>query len=124
MEAIFTNACTLRMCYTLNQVGVKVPYMAGETVSDKNGDWNFFRLGSFESDYWTPENGPPDMVVDANYGHGSLNRADFIGHQGVIIFRSQMGDATGHLDLWDGYGHCRWKCYWDRADSVELWEVP
>jgi|GEM_PF-4366244 len=40
----FTNSCTCRLSYALNQAGDKIPFIKGETLSDINNDWTIYRV--------------------------------------------------------------------------------
>lgn len=98
------NTCAVRMSYILNQSGLTVPAMSGQTV--KGGDKRnyFFRVKdiiAFLKFRW----GTPEIVAYPPAGGGSL-----VGRKGIILFEVQgWSNASGHATLFNGticYDHC------------------
>jgi len=44
VQGRFENACAIRMSYVLNNSGVKIPFINGQTVSGKKGNWYIYKV--------------------------------------------------------------------------------
>lgn len=121
----WTNTCTVRMSYILNESGLLLPHVTGETVSGAEGRWYFFRVHNL-IDYLERSWGRPDIVVnDPPSGGGEL-----AGKKGIVLFKvSGWKDATGHATLWNG-DRCYDHCYFNKedtyyhTDSANYWTLP
>jgi len=98
------NTCAVRMSYILNQSGLIIPSIPGQTVSGADKRQYFFRVDNlitFLKQRW----GQPEIVKYPPSGGGSL-----IGKKGLILFEiSGWSDARGHATLFNGsicYDHC------------------
>jgi hypothetical protein len=120
----WNNTCAVRMSLILNQSGMLIPGMAGQTVSGADGRQYFFRVKSlieFLKQRW----GSPDVVKYPPSGGGAL-----AGSKGVILFEvSGWQDAQGHATLFNGricYDHCYFNepgsTY--RTDRANFWSLP
>lgn len=118
------NTCAVRLSYILNQAGMLIPYMAGETVSGADKSWYFYRvkdLIAFLKQQW----GEAEVVDYPPSGGGIL-----AGKQGVILFEvSGWTDALGHATLFNG-STCYDHCYFNepgvqyRTDHANFWSLP
>lgn len=119
----WSNTCAVRMSYILNQAGLTIPKIPGQTVSGGDQRQYFFRvknLITFLESKW----GKPDVVKYPPSGGGAL-----AGKKGVVLFEvSGWGDAQGHATLFDGttcYDHC----YFNepgvnyRTDQANFWSL-
>ena len=119
-KGIFANTCSLRVSYSLNMSGEKIPYILDQTSSGSNGYWYIFRVKELVK-YMKIIYGPPSVK--------SSNPADFQGKKGIIIFdmSGTWNDAYGHSTLWDGKtrlgGNYLVNFYFNNANIVMLWET-
>lgn len=111
----FTNACAIRMSYSLNYSGVLIaPNASWSTVSGGDKKWYIFRVRDMLS-YLQQKFGKPDKTAK------NPKPADFSGIKGILAFRvSGWSDASGHATLWDGTG-CSDHCYFPQASEASLW---
>jgi hypothetical protein len=120
----WSNTCAVRMSYILNQSGMLVPKIVGQTVSGSDKRWYFFRvknLITFLNQRW----GKPDLVLQyPPSGGGPL-----AGKKGLILFEvSGWTDAAGHATLWSG-NSCYDHCYFNelgvnyRTDQANFWSL-
>lgn len=107
----WTNTCAVRMSFILNQAGLDIPTIHGQTVSGADRRQYFFRvkdLIEFLQQIW----GKPEVVSFPLPNGGKL-----AGKTGVILFEvSGWSDAQGHATLFDGricYDHC----YFNEAEA-------
>ena len=120
------NTCAIRLSRTLNYSGFPLPYWK-EMVTKKGADgkryairvselrkWLLFRLGKPEFDLRKREGDPFDKTRLSTM-------------KGILGFDIRFGDATGHLDLWDGARfsseHMMSRPYWKAATRIWLWEA-
>ena len=116
VEGKFENACAIRLSYVLNKTGVKIPKMAGRTVSGKEGHWYIYRVDVM-IDFLIKIFGKPDTT----YVAPTIEK--LLGHKGILIFEVEGWDnASGHATIWDGL-RCSDKCYFDKAKKVHLWAL-
>jgi len=118
----WSNTCAVRMSYILNEAGLAVPTVRGQTVSGADKRQYFFRvrdLIGFLRQRW----GNPDIVKFPPAGA-------FSGQKGVILFEvSGWSDAQGHATLFDGL-KCYDQCYFNspeatyRTDRANFWSLP
>ena len=94
-SGVFKNSCAIRLSYVLNQSGIKIPFIQGQTVSDKNHDWYFHSISDLQV-FLNSKLGKPQQFTPDNWRAG-------IGDQtGILIFQNHWDNATGHIDLYDG----------------------
>lgn len=109
----FTNACAIRMSYSLNYSGVIVHRGSWKTVSGADRMWYIYRvsdlLGFLEFSF-----GKPDKTVK------NPRPNDFIGKKGILIFKVNWSDASGHATLWNG-NNCSDHCYFPVALEASIW---
>lgn len=118
------NTCAVRLSYILNQAGMHIPHMPGQTVSGSDKRGYFFRvrnLISFLESRW----GKAEIVKYPPPGGGTL-----AGKKGLILFEvSGWPDAEGHATLFDGSA-CYDHCYFNepganyRTDRANFWSLP
>lgn len=116
----FANTCAMRLSYALNQAGYTIPHIVDKTISgDTDGDgvkeWYFYRVSDITN------------FLITTFGQGeSYNTDDLSGIQGrtgIICYGDcNFGDATGHVDLWDGDSVVR-QGYDGRCNSVTFWDI-
>ena len=112
----FENACAIRMSYVLNQNGVKIPFISGQTVSGRTGDWYIFKVGTMTS-YLKKVFGNPDLTFK------DPQEISFSDKKGILVFDvDQWIDASGHATIWNG-NTCSDKCYFPIAKEAYLWEL-
>jgi hypothetical protein len=113
----FANACALRLSYAFNMLpGFEIPFESNETISgDVNHDgvkeWYYFRV--------------IDLVdyIDEYYGFNHTSTTDNIQGMKGIIWQSDCGwgDASGHLDLWDGNN--AENHFYDECTEIYFWKM-
>lgn len=118
------NTCAVRMSYILNQSGLIIPSMAGQTVSGGDKRQYFYRvrnLIAFLKQRW----GQAEVVKYPPSGGGDL----LAGRKGVILFEvSGWSDAEGHATLFNG-STCYDHCYFNepearyRTDRANFWSL-
>lgn len=115
----------------LQCAGVQMRAISGNTVKDKQGRAIHFRVRVLEEELRRMF-GPPKLVVTKKENEGEREAIErFRGKPGVIIFEIKFGDATGHVDLWDGAFMVGWFHrgyeqnfeYFNRAFKISLWET-
>lgn len=112
----FENACAIRLSYVLNKTGHKIPYISGQTVSGKYGDWYIFKVTTMIA-YLKKTFGKPD------YDFTEPDPSQLVKYKGILVFEvDAWSDATGHATIWDG-AHCSNKCYFPIAKRAYLWEL-
>ena len=112
----FENACAIRMSYVLNKTGNKIPYISGQTVSGKNGNWYIYKVKTLIQ-YINKIYGKPDQIIN---NPTSDKIAKF---KGIIVFEvDQWVDASGHATIWDGI-NCSDKCYFTQSKRAYLWTL-
>lgn len=119
----WSNTCAVRLSYILNQVGVLVPRIPGQTVSGTGGHQYFFRvrdLIAFLRQRW----GEAEIINYPPADGGSL-----AGKKGLVLFEiSGWSDAHGHATLFDGKS-CYDHCYFNgpganyRTDRANFWSL-
>lgn len=92
----FTNGCATRMSYCLNNSGMPIPKIEGQTVTGADNKNYIYRVRQMEA-FIRERFGSPDI----NKGP-EATRADFAGKQGIIAFGVPFSDASGHVTLWNG----------------------
>lgn len=100
----WSNTCAGRMSYILNQSGMMIPRVPGQTVSGGDSRQYFFRVDNLIT-FLKNEWGKPEIVTYPLTGGGSLS-----GKKGVVLFEiAGWSDARGHATLFNGaicYDHC------------------
>lgn len=118
------NTCAVRLSYILNQAGMPIPRIPGQTVSGADNRWYFYRvknLIAFLQQRW----GKAEIVKYPPSGGGTL-----AGKMGMILFEvSGWSDAEGHATLFNG-SNCYDHCYFNepganyRTDRANFWSLP
>jgi hypothetical protein len=112
-KAGFTNACAIRMSYSLNHSGVNISGGTWKTVSGGDKKQYIYRVLDLIK-FLNQTFGKPDKTVK------NPKSGDFSGKKGIILFSVHWSDATGHATLWDGKT-CSDHCYFDKAAEASLW---
>lgn len=90
----FKNGCAIRMSYAFNRSGNSISSNDGAVSSGADGSWYLYRVKDFITFVKKTING---ASLSGN------SAASFYGKKGVIVFSGcGWGDATGHIDLFDG----------------------
>lgn len=110
----FTNACAIRMSYTLNYSGYKVERGPWKTVSGKDKNWYIYKVKDMIS-FLTYKFGKPDKIIK------NPTPSDFANLRGILVFNVPgWQDASGHATLWDGTT-CSDHCYFPKANEASIW---
>ena len=113
-NAGFTNACAIRMSYTLNYSGAPVVGGQWSTVSGADKRQYIYRVRDLLT-YFRQAFGKADKTIK------NLKPTDFAGLRGILVFSvSGWHDASGHATLWDGRT-CSDHCYFPVAAEASLW---
>lgn len=112
-KAGFTNACAIRMSYSLNNSGSFIPKGPWQTVSGGDKNQYIYRVSDLLK-YLNHTFGNPDKTVK------NPMPSDFINQKGILVFGVQWSDATGHATLWNG-SYCSDHCYFPIAAEASLW---
>lgn len=114
IQGRFENACAIRMSYVLNNTGVKLPYISGQTVSGKNGSWYIYKVKTLIG-YLTKTFGEPDHTISMP------TAAKVSTYKGIIVFEVDgWVDASGHATIWDG-ANCSDRCYFTKSKKAHIW---
>ncbi|MGO2155019.1 MAG: type VI secretion system amidase effector protein Tae4 [Serratia proteamaculans] len=102
----FTNACAIRMSYTLNYSGFKVERGSWKTVSGKDKNWYIYRVRDVIN-FLSYKFSKPDRTIKNN--------------RGILVFTVPgWNDASGHATLWNGT-ICSDHCYFPKASEASIW---
>ncbi|MDR2015843.1 MAG: hypothetical protein LBP99_09560 [Azoarcus sp.] len=93
----WTNACTIRMSFVLNNTGFPVKQGKYSTVSGKKGGLYIHRIDEISS-YLRDIFGDPDIVVDHPPSPNDFNWMKGI----LLVTGNGNSDARGHVTLWNG----------------------
>ena len=118
------NTCAVRLSYILNQAGMHIPHISGQTESGADKRWYFYRvinLITFLKQRW----GDAEIVKYPPSGGGTL-----AGKKGIIIFEvAGWREAEGHATLFNG-STCYDHCYFNEpganyyTDQANFWSLP
>jgi hypothetical protein len=110
----FTNACAIRMSYTLNYSGSRVERGVWKTVSGADHYWYIYRVKDLIP-YLKHKFGNPDKTVK------NPTVKDFSELKGILVFTvDSWSDASGHATLWNGLT-CSDHCYFPLATEASIW---
>lgn len=110
----WTNACAVRMSYSLNHSGVIIRKGPWNTVSGGDSRQYLFRVRDLMV-FLEHQFGKPDMIKK------NPKPSDFSGMRGIIVFNVQgWSNATGHATLWDG-SSCSDKCFFPNSIEASIW---
>ncbi len=110
----FTNACAIRMSYTLNYSSSKVERGPWKTVSGGDKNWYIFRVRDLII-YLHEKYGKPDKTIK------NPTVKDFQGVNGILVFTvNGWSDASGHATLWNGTT-CSDHCYFPVSSEASIW---
>ncbi|MBB5019719.1 hypothetical protein HNQ59_003027 [Chitinivorax tropicus] len=112
-KAGFTNACAIRMSYSLNKSGVGIPRGPWKTVSGGDKKQYIYRVSDLIK-FLNQTFDQPDKTVK------NPQPSDFSGMMGILVFGVQWSDATGHATLWDG-SICSDHCHFPVASEASIW---
>jgi hypothetical protein len=119
----WSNTCAVRMSYILNESGIRIERIPGQTVSGADGRQYFFRVRNL-IDFLKHRWGAPEIVKYPAENGGLL-----AGRKGVILFEvTGWSDAQGHATLFDGT-RCYDHCYFNhpeagyRTDRANFWSL-
>src|SRR5436305_1588344 len=122
--AWITNTCAVRLSRAFNYSGDPVPanFPGLHVVSGADKKHYAYRMQELKT--WVAYKfGTPGVTA-----RKPVDRATFAGKKGIIAFDIHFGDASGHIDLWDGstftHEHAAGKDYFALATKVVLWELP
>lgn len=111
----FQNACAIRLSYALHHAGIIIPPGQGKWQTSSGADKKLyiFRVEDLEQ-FLLATFGKPDKSV------AMPTPNNFKDLKGIIIFKKQFGNASGHATLWDGR-QCADHCYFVGASKGEIW---
>lgn len=112
------NACALRISRALNYSGAPLPPGSSDTfVRVKGADGMRYALRMRELRRHLQRTfGPPSLLTKEKSPPSSWQT-----NKGIIVFEvSGWSNATGHMDLWNGYD-CEYHGYWSESFEVALW---
>lgn len=113
----FTNACAIRLSYSLNHSGAKIARGNWKTVSGADRSWHIYRVRDLRT-YLKATFGDPDKTMR------KPKSTDFSKLQGIIVFDvADWNDASGHATLWNG-STCSDHCYFAESSEAALWLLP
>lgn len=95
----WTNACTVRLSYMLNQAGHYIPRIQKKTVSGANREQYYYRVADIE-EYLKSYYGAPDIAIT----DGSGNGFDLPDTAGIVLMDFPNSSFTGHVTIWNGAG--------------------
>lgn len=117
------NTCAVRMSYILNQSGVKIPRIAGQTVSGADKQQYFFRVVNLIT-FLEKIRGKAEVVQHSPSGSGEL-----AGKKGIILFEvAGWSNAQGHATIFNGIT-CYDQCYFNepganyRTKKANFWSL-
>lgn len=109
----FTNACAIRMSYSLNYSGSPIVRGAWSTVTGGDRKSYIYRVKDLLT-YLRQKFGSADKTVK------NPKPTDFAGLKGILVFEVDWNDASGHATLWDG-SVCSDHCYFPVARGASIW---
>jgi hypothetical protein len=112
-KAGFTNACAIRMSYSLNDSGMPISRGKWKTVSGGDKKQYIYRVSDLTR-YLHNTFGKPDKIVK------NPKPEDFSGLKGIIVFGVQWSDATGHATLWNRSTYSDHCCF-PVAAEASIW---
>jgi RHS repeat-associated protein len=112
----FSNSCAVRLSYSLNYGGITIPFASGQTISGNDKNWYYYRITSMQK-YLNSVVGTPTAYRPSTW------QQQLAGQTGIVLFNVPWGDASGHLDLFDGNTTVDGKDYSSEATQVLFWPV-
>ncbi len=111
----FENGCAIRLSYALHHSGVVIGPGGARWGSSSGADKRLYiyRVRDIEN-FLEMTFGPADKIIK-NPTPEALR-----GLRGIIIFKRQFSNATGHATLWDGV-QCSDRCYFIGATGASIW---
>lgn len=126
----FENTCAVRLSRTLNYNAIELPgpSKAGKmsVVSGDDKKWYAFRVRDISP--WLEKQLSPPIFDQAKKAGDDFDKKLIAKYRGIIGFNIEFGDATGHLDLWDGTTFTAEKKgglttdYWKAATRIWVWK--
>ena len=112
----FENACAARLSQALNETGMTIPYIEGQTMRGE-GNKNYFLRAIDMKNYFLKIWGEPRI----------MSKPIII--KNGIVYQSGFINVTGHVDVfWDGKsGGAAYTYYWDKKNKysnvkTEIWK--
>jgi hypothetical protein len=120
-----TNTCAVRLSRTLNYNSIPVPSNFPGLTTVRGGDAKRYAIRVREMERWLLfKLGKPDFEIKKKE-NDAFDKSTIASYKGIIGFNIRFGDATGHLDLWDGRvfssEHKMSRDYWTSATKIWLW---
>ncbi len=125
----FANTCAVRMSRTLNYNSIAIPGPSSSgsmsVVSGADKKWYAFRVRDL-SPWLSRKLTKPNFELSKKQGD-AFDKSTISKLRGIIGFDINFGDATGHLDLWDGSYFTSEKAgnqstdYWQAATRIWIW---
>ena len=110
----FTNACAIRMSYSLLRSGVVIAGKGSwKAVSGADKKLYIYRIHDL-LEFLQINFGKPDKVIP------NPTPKQFKGLKGLIVFDVHWENASGHATLWDG-NTCSDHCYFPIASKASIW---
>lgn len=104
------------MFLLIKKTGVKVPFLAGKTVSGGKGNWYMYKVRDL-IDFLYKKFGDPDVTIE------NPTISTFRSHKGILVLDvDQWTDATVHATIWSGVD-CSDKCYFPIYKKAYLWTL-
>ena len=120
------NTCVIRLSRALNYSGSPVPANFPRLETVKGGDGKNYAYRVAEIRPWLARTfGKPDFDLVKKNGE-AFDKSTLSGIKGIIAFDIHFGDATGHVDLWDGASFSnedKAANYWTAAKRITVWKA-
>jgi hypothetical protein len=122
-----TNTCAIRLSHALNYHGFPVPGGFADLLTVRGADKKRYALRVKQMRPWLNYRiGKPDFDLKKKAGT-AFDKALIAKRNGIIGFDIAFGDATGHLDLWDGARFSsEYKMsqnYWVTSTRISIWDA-
>jgi hypothetical protein len=121
------NTCCVRLSYGFNYVNIPIPSNFGDMTTYKGKDGKRYAIRVRDMRKWmTSKFGNPEFDVKKTAG-AAFDKTPIQATKGVIGFDISFGDATGHVDLWDGVEftseYNTSTNYWTAANRISIWKT-
>lgn len=122
----YENTCAIRLSRGLNYSGAPVPLNRAGMKIRIGADGKAYELAVRNMRGWLPlALGKPDVDLKKKAGD-AFDKSTLSSMRGIIGFDISFGDATGHLDAWDGQtfsSEYKARDYWTMATRITLWRL-
>ena len=121
------NTCCVRLSYAFNYCNIPVPANFKDMETVKGGDGKRYALRVKDMRRWmTSKFGAPELDFKKTAGE-AFDKTSIQSAKGVIGFDIAFGDATGHVDLWNGTSFSSESKmstnYWTAANRISIWKT-